>query len=415
MVESPLGPAPPEGLSTLCTPPLDESGQPIPELTCDPIYYDIQTTVPVPLSEPAKVCVTRRYAGANGRAAFLALWHFNEGTHTWEQLPPPDNEDATFDCSLNSALCGCASDAACQIGECVDPTQDPATCTDTWNLFRVCGMTTSFSPFTPLITVPPPVTFSNVVNGVVYTGANGPGLQTWTAPATARFQITAQGAGGGHGTLSTTLVGGRGAQVSGEFDLRKGDVLQILVGQQGVSASRSAGGGGGTFVMKDRVPLIVAGGGGGVRSDATVNGRDGGTTTSGVAGSTTASYTGNFVAGGINGGGGARASTFGAGGGGWSGNGVADGTLGEGGFAFLSSVTPAKGGAGKSCSPFADGGYGGGGAGNGCFGAGGGGGYSGGGGGRIGGGGGSFSAGENSQFGVATNNAQGSVTIEVVP
>jgi hypothetical protein len=411
VVETSLGPAPPEGLSAMCTPPEDVGD----ELKCDPIYYDIQSTAA--FSGPIKVCVTRRYAGVNGKAAFLGLWHYNESLTpaAWESLPAPDGEDAGFDCSLDSSQCGCSSDAACQIGQCVDPTADPATCTDTWNLFRVCGMTTSFSPFAPFLAdaLPSPVVFSNVVDGVTYTGAIGPPMRTWTVPGNARYRITAQGAAGGHGTMSTTMLGGLGAVVSGEFDLRKNDVLQIVVGQQGVSTPRSAGGGGGTFVVKNGVPLVVAGGGGGVRSDATVNGRNASLTPAGGNGSTTAGYTGSFVAGGTNGAGGARASSFGAGGGGWSGNGAADGSFGEGGFAFTAMTSGSKGGAGRSCSPFADGGHGGGGAGNGCFGAGGGGGYSGGGSGRVAGGGGSYSADPNAQFSLATDRTAGSVTIDL--
>ena len=52
----------------------------------------------------------------------------------------------------------------------------------------------------------------------------------------------------------------------GEFDLKKGDVLKILVGQQGAVNTKgsSSGGGGGSFVAtSSNTPLIVAGGGGG--------------------------------------------------------------------------------------------------------------------------------------------------------
>ena len=58
--------------------------------------------------------------------------------------------------------------------------------------------------------------------------------------------------------------GGRGAYMSGEFILSEGDVLKILVGQQGSGSSSAAGGGGGTFVATDsNTPLLVAGGGSG--------------------------------------------------------------------------------------------------------------------------------------------------------
>ena len=57
--------------------------------------------------------------------------------------------------------------------------------------------------------------------------------------------------------------------MSGEFDLNKGDVLKILVGQQGAvnTKSQSSGGGGGSFVAtSSNTPLIVAGGGGGIEN-----------------------------------------------------------------------------------------------------------------------------------------------------
>lgn len=53
----------------------------------------------------------------------------------------------------------------------------------------------------------------------------------------------------------------------GTFRLNKGEVIQILVGQEGGINKRydSSGGGGGTFVVRGaNTPLIIAGGGGGV-------------------------------------------------------------------------------------------------------------------------------------------------------
>ena len=55
----------------------------------------------------------------------------------------------------------------------------------------------------------------------------------------------------------------------GTFRLNKGEVIQILVGQEGGinKASYSSGGGGGTFVVRGAdTPLIIAGGGGGIDS-----------------------------------------------------------------------------------------------------------------------------------------------------
>ena len=53
----------------------------------------------------------------------------------------------------------------------------------------------------------------------------------------------------------------------GTFRLNKGEVIQVLVGQEGGINKRyySSGGGGGTFVVRGaNTPLIIAGGGGGV-------------------------------------------------------------------------------------------------------------------------------------------------------
>ena len=55
----------------------------------------------------------------------------------------------------------------------------------------------------------------------------------------------------------------------GTFRLNKGEVIQVLVGQEGGinKGSYSSGGGGGTFVVRGaNTPLIIAGGGGGVAS-----------------------------------------------------------------------------------------------------------------------------------------------------
>ena len=54
----------------------------------------------------------------------------------------------------------------------------------------------------------------------------------------------------------------------GTFRLNKGEVIQVLVGQEGGINKRSysSGGGGGTFVVRGaNTPLIIAGGGGGVQ------------------------------------------------------------------------------------------------------------------------------------------------------
>ncbi len=96
------------------------------------------------------------------------------------------------------------------------------------------------------------------------------GIQIWTVPHTGTYRITAKGAQGGSS-------GGRGAELSGEFELEMGQKLRILVGQMGSGTA----GGGGTFVTVLSGPLsetnqedilVIAGGGGGKSggSDASV-------------------------------------------------------------------------------------------------------------------------------------------------
>ncbi|HEX4419342.1 MAG TPA: hypothetical protein VH165_15630, partial [Kofleriaceae bacterium] len=274
--------------------------------------------------------------------------------------------------------------------------------------FKICGLTTSFSPFV----VASGTQMTSTFQQTTYSGPSGP-IQSLTVPADAVYHIIANGATGGKATTGTTKSGGCGAHITGDFALHQGDVLQVLVGQQGTSTAQNGGGGGGTFVALNGAPLIVAGGGGGIRTGATVNGLDGSTTSTGGTGSTSADHTTGLVLGGTGGLGGKHAAGFGAGGGGWSGNGEADGVLGEGGWAFLATgANQGKGGVGKTCGTLANGGFGGGGAGNGCFGGGGGGGYSGGGGGRVAGGGGSWNTGANPTAGTrCTANGQGFLMI----
>lgn len=410
VVETPLGPAPPEGLRTICTE--NDTGT-----TCDPIYYDITSNAG--WSGDRTVCIRRQFPGViNAATDFLRLYHYNESAQSWDSdpstpevdpLPPIDIDgdgfpDYAFDCSADPSKCGCADEASCGIDLNADPILT------TWLL---CGITSSFSPFAIF---KGKVRFNNVVNGVEYTGLTGPpSLQRWTVPGNGTYRITATGAEGVNGTNSPSLKGGCGAEVTGDFTLQAGDVIEMLVGQRGTAAPNSGGGGGGTFVIKNGSPLLIGGGGGGVRAGSLVNGRPGTLSSSGTAGSTSSGYTSGFVAGGTGGAGGLRVLSYGSGGGGWSGNGASDGSYGEGGFAFVGSAQ-AKGGAGKSCGAFAHGGYGGGGAGNGCYGGGGGGGYSGGGGGRIGGGGGSLNNGANptGQEGKCTSKGAGSVIIDLL-
>ena len=88
------------------------------------------------------------------------------------------------------------------------------------------------------------------------------GIQSWTVPYTATYTITATGATGGNES-DTNVEVGHPAKMIWEFNLTKGDVLKILVGQHGWKASCRPGwgGGGGTFVTEnDNTPLVVAGG-----------------------------------------------------------------------------------------------------------------------------------------------------------
>lgn len=188
------------------------------------------------------------------------------------------------------------------------------------------------------------------------------GIQFWTVPVTGNYLITVAGAQGGQSTCWGPQ-GGLGATMSGSFALNKGDILKLLVGQQGGSNCYDGGGGGGTFVTKqDNTALIIAaGGGGGAPSGFSGSGIHGGRTDS--SGSST-----SWASGGSNGNGGGGYNAAG-GGGGLNGN-------GSGSWGGQSFVNGGTGGAGTSG---AFGGFGGGGGGGQTNGAGGGGGYSGGG------------------------------------
>ena len=89
-------------------------------------------------------------------------------------------------------------------------------------------------------------------------------------PYTGDYRIEAIGAAGGYDTASNSAqYRGGGARMIGTFRLNKGEVIRILVGQEGGinKAHRSSGGGGGTFVVRGtNTPLIIAGGGGGIES-----------------------------------------------------------------------------------------------------------------------------------------------------
>ena len=87
-------------------------------------------------------------------------------------------------------------------------------------------------------------------------------------PCTGDYRIEAIGATGGYDTYTnSSQYRGRGAKIIGTFSLCRGEIIQILVGQEGgINNHRvGSGGGGGTFVVRgSNRPLIIAGGGGGV-------------------------------------------------------------------------------------------------------------------------------------------------------
>jgi trimeric autotransporter adhesin len=261
--------------------------------------------------------------------------------------------------------------------------------------------------------------YPSPVTNYSYTGT----VQRYVVPSgVTGITIAASGAQGGS---SSSYAGGHGANMSGFFTVTPGHVLNIMVGQQGLSGTNAGGGGGGTFVWDSTAgnTLLIAagGGGGGGYSSSAGAGIDAVTTNSGTAGA------GGYDGGGVSGNGGtvpvttAGYSYWAGGGCGWLSNGSTGngGCPAGGGYYPLSSSTPGAGGTASSTSVGA-GGYGGGGGGGarcGVIGGGGGGGYSGGGPGcdngssyQPGGGGGSYNIG-SSQVNSVGNSGNGTVTI----
>jgi hypothetical protein len=245
------------------------------------------------------------------------------------------------------------------------------------------------------------------------------GIQTFIIPADGRYRITAHGAQGSNKNGNV----GRGAILRGDFDLKSGDKLFILVGQRSIyTGTRDwQGGSGGSFVaigsgLSNAQPLVVAGGGGTNRSSSAFDARM-------DANTGTAGKTGTGSAGGRNGsaasGGGHNQDSSGGGAAGFYGNGRAKGDLRQlppGYSGYKPAYSFRNGGLGGEFETNYDpgnplhGGFGGGGPG-GWGGAGGGGGYSGGGNCKntgYSGGGGSFIAAEARE--VATSNGTFSVS-----
>ncbi len=251
------------------------------------------------------------------------------------------------------------------------------------------------------------------------------GIQLWTVPSSGLYSIQALGAQGGGSN------GGLGANIQGEFFLNGGDVLHIVVGQQGLvdpASPNGVGGGGGSFVVKAPAAavgdiLVIAGGGGGAASTIHPD-RDASSTNTGNDGLVDPGVSNPDGVGGTGGNGGNKSVSGcsldrGAGGGGF----LTDGgsicqTVGaaDGGSSFLNGAA-----GGTSSGAGSTGGFGGGGAtwSTGFRGSGGGGGYSGGGAGQInsntsnhaGGGGGSYNAGLNPVNTGGFNSGNGEVVI----
>jgi hypothetical protein len=119
------------------------------------------------------------------------------------------------------------------------------------------------------------------------------GYQEWTVPQTGTYEFEVAGAQAGSVTYPSSSTGGRGVIMKGRYSFNKGDVVEIIVGQQGdngvsTQSFNGAGGGGGSFVVLSGTPLIVAGGGGG---DGAYSGSETGTLYDGLDAVTTISGT----------------------------------------------------------------------------------------------------------------------------
>jgi hypothetical protein len=240
-------------------------------------------------------------------------------------------------------------------------------------------------------------------DGVVVTA----GIQAWEVPSSGRYRITAYGAQGWSG--DTIRKGGKGAQVSGVFDLRGGEVLYIAVGQTGSIGSCNGGGGGGSWVVNEAdSPLVVAGGGAGVRASASMDGCPGRITEYAGVGIVASSSSCAAKTTGLRQGGIVTSSSWGSAGGGFDTNGAGEYTADNGGRSWKNGL---KGGGTSSYTAY--GGFGAGGAGNGSCGGGGGGGYSGGDGGWVAGAGGSYNGGADKDDEAGVREGHGLVVIDI--
>ncbi len=346
------------------------------------------------------------------------------------------DENPCTDDSCEPAL-GCqfvANTASCDDG---DPCTADDTCSGTictgdtipqlapWG-FTNAGATGRFGPSQGQV--------NSAYAGTSLAGAvtvNG-GIQAWTVPYSGTYTVTGVGAKGGDGGGSNP---GKGASVTGDFELVAGTTLYIVVGQMGALSKQPccttygcSGGGGASWVYMDAdasSPLLIAAGGGGHAENSTGGHGSGSTsTTPGTGGSGVSGAGGNGGNGGSHGPT-PNSYTPGAGGSGWLTNGQTAPTVREpGGKGGMAPKNGAQGGYGIHTSYGAEhcsGGFGGGGAGSDNTGAGGGGGgYNGGGGGRnysgsgnwgAGGGGGSYNGGSNTSAQTGINDSHGHINI----
>ena len=234
-------------------------------------------------------------------------------------------------------------------------------------------------------------------------------IVTFTVPAgITSLTVDARGAQGGSG--AGTYTGGLGARIKGDITVTPGQILKVLVGQQGGSNAsyKAGGGGGGTFITTNaNSPLVIAGGGsGGGGNNSPGNGNPGLITNAGGNSS--------VATGGTSGAGGG-ATNGSSGGGGLTGDGTASTAttyVPSGGKSFING---GAGGLGGTCTAGGGaGGFGGGSGGEWCnAGApGAGGGYSGGAGTSstgLAGGGGSYNAGTNKTETEGYNTGNGQV------
>ncbi|MFT5353442.1 MAG: hypothetical protein ACI9KE_000640 [Polyangiales bacterium] len=303
--------------------------------------------------------------------------------------------DGSFSATANAA--SCAAWTTCEPGEFASNT--PSSVLD-----RTCVVPESFT--------------------LDYTGA----IEDFTVPAGVSVAIiTVVGAAGGESNNDNGGLRGLGTSVEGTFDVTAGEVLSVLVGEQGSAGLNVGGGGGGSFVWDDADALLLAAGGGGGAGYSSVTPRANMDGMDAVIGENGTPGRSGLIGGGVGGNGGTPATDateYAAGGAGWLSNGN-DGTTHGCSTESIGGTRALEGGAGGSGGGSAgSGGFGGAGGGNarcGAVGGGGGGGYSGGGGGAEvtnneyagGGGGGSFNDGTDQNFTAGVGITDGQVIIQV--